>query len=86
MENKSPLRTLYAVQLFTIVVLILLLIQQILPFFGIVPIGKQLPAGMPYKTLPPGGYVSPSNHQLHGLDSASLARALRSRMIVNTGL
>ncbi len=39
MENKNPLRTLSIVQWMTIIILVLLLIQQVLPFFGIAPIG-----------------------------------------------
>ncbi len=48
MENRNPLRTLYIVQLMTIIILVLLLIQQVLPFFGILPIGAHpiiIPAG-----------------------------------------
>jgi hypothetical protein len=40
MENNSQSRTLYFIQLFIIVILILLLIVQALPFFGIIPPGK----------------------------------------------
>ena len=82
MENKSPLRTLYIVQLLTIVVLVLLLIQQILPFFGIRPIGKPLPQLPPGKMIQPGAYVSPSNRPIPELGSEALVQALNAQMIV----
>ncbi len=50
MENNSQSRTLYFVQIAIIVILILLLIVQALPFFGIVPPGKGQ-----YQTFPKGG-------------------------------
>jgi hypothetical protein len=57
MDNKSSLRTLYIVQLVTIVILVLLLIQAVLPFFGILPIG----AHPQYFTSPPSPGSSYSN-------------------------
>lgn len=81
MENKKPLRTLYAVQLITIIILALLLIQEVLPFFGIAPIGRQPqiigPGGQQLNpgngSYGGGGYVSPSNQQSGRTDSYELA-------------
>ena len=77
MENKKPLRTLYAVQLITIIILALLLIQEVLPFFGIAPIGRQPqiigPGGQQLNPGGGGGYVGPSNQQSGRTDSYELA-------------
>ena len=54
MENNSQSRTLYLIQIITIVILVLLLIMQALPFFGIMPPGKQ-----PMIQSFPKSYVSP---------------------------
>ncbi len=43
MENNSQSRTLYMIQIITLVVLVLILIVHILPFFGIMPPGKGAP-------------------------------------------
>jgi hypothetical protein len=85
MENKNPLRTLYIVQLITIIILVLLLIQAILPFFGIYPPGKQPPQ---YFTKPgPGSsYSSPAPRQTGDIDSAEPALALSSQMIIQNAL
>ena len=62
MENKNPLRTLYVVQLVTIIILLMLLINTTLPFFGIMPIGGHMQRIGPGISAPGnGGYSSPSN-------------------------
>jgi hypothetical protein len=65
MKNKNPLRTLYVVQLATIIILVMLLINAMLPFFGIMPIGshiQRIGPGSPGISAPGnGGYISPSN-------------------------
>jgi hypothetical protein len=65
MENKNPLRTLYVVQLVTIIILLMLLINTMLPFFGIMPIGGHMqrigPGGPGISAPGNGGYSSPSN-------------------------
>ncbi|QBD80694.1 hypothetical protein EPA93_33865 [Ktedonosporobacter rubrisoli] len=63
MENNSQSRTLYILQIFTIVVLILVLIMHILPFFNIGITPKQIPPG----ALPSGkssGQVNPARAPL----------------------
>ncbi len=57
MENNSQSRTLYLIQIITIALLILLLIVQALPFFGIMPPGK------PQIQIGPQGYSGPAQYQ-----------------------
>ncbi len=59
MDNKKPLRTLYAVQMITIIVLLLLVIWHALPFFGINLGGER-------KFISPGGkgYISPASQTI----------------------
>jgi hypothetical protein len=56
MENNSQSRTLYLIQIITLVVLVLLLIVQILPFFGIIPPGKE---GPHIQAMPQGNIAPP---------------------------
>jgi hypothetical protein len=58
MENNSQSRTLYLIQIITIVILVLLLIMQALPFFGIMPPGKQ-----PNIQTFPKSHISPPQQQ-----------------------
>ena len=78
-ENKNPLRTLSIVQAVTIVILILLLIQQVLPFFGLAPIGSPKPQFFSN----PGGYVFPSNQQTGGVDRGELALTLNPHIALH---
>jgi hypothetical protein len=70
MENNSQSRTLYLIQIITIVILILLLIVQALPFLGIMPPGKQQ-----YQILPKG-YSGPAQYQasvsIHDMSALSI--------------
>lgn len=79
-ENKNPLRTLAIVQVVTIIILILLLIQQVLPFFGLAPIGSPKPQ---FFSSPGGGYVSPSNQQTGRIDRNELALALSPSIVLH---
>jgi hypothetical protein len=84
MGNKNSLRILYVVQLITIIILVLLLIQDTLPYFGITP-----PVGGSQRiivTPPPGGYIRPSKQQIRGFDGASLTLALSPQHIVHSAL
>jgi uncharacterized membrane protein len=73
MDNRKPLRTLYIVQLVTIIILVLLLIQQVLPFFGIAPIGAHPQIIRPgQQSVPGGGYISPSSQQVGNIDHSRL--------------
>jgi hypothetical protein len=56
MENNSQSRTLYMIQIITLVVLVLMLIVHILPFFGIMPPGK----GTPHIQTYPKSNIAPS--------------------------
>ncbi len=62
MENNSPLRTLYIVQLLTIVILTLLLINALLPFFGIMPVGMH-PREFSVPAQKTSGYSGPASRQ-----------------------
>jgi hypothetical protein len=75
MENNKNYRTLYMIQVLTIVVLILVLIAQILPFFGLSVNGGNK---MQYFTNPgAGGSISPSNHLANIVSPAALAQNSR---------
>lgn len=75
MENNKNYRTLYMIQVLTIVVLILVLIAQILPFFGLSVGGNKAPQ---YFTSPnPGGSTSPSNHLASIVSPATLSQSSR---------
>jgi hypothetical protein len=69
MENNSQSRTLYLIQIITLVVLVLLLIVQILPFFGIMPPGK----GTPHiQTMPKSNIASPQQQSEASTDTVAL--------------
>jgi hypothetical protein len=72
METNNQSRTLYIIQVITLVVLILLLITQALPFFGINVMGKPAPVILPKGG---GGYTSPSNNQT-GMSSGATPGSL----------
>lgn len=78
-EKKNPLRTLAIVQVATIVILVLLLIQQVLPFFGIAPLGSPKPQYFSN----PGGCVSPSNQPTDSIDGHELALTLNSHLVLH---
>ena len=62
MENNSQSRTLYLIQIITLVVLVLILIVHILPFFGITPPGK----GVPHIKTYPTSNIAPSQQPSTG--------------------
>jgi hypothetical protein len=69
MENNSQSRTLYLIQIITLVVLVLLLVVQLLPFFGIMPPGK----GTPHLQMVPKGNIAPPQQQSNAsTDSVAL--------------
>lgn len=68
MENNSQSRTLSLIQAITIIVLILLLIIQILPFFGIMPPGKQ----PQIQTFPKSHISSPQQEREASMYGAAL--------------
>jgi len=59
MENNSQSRTLYLIQILTIVVLILILIMQALPFLGFSPLDGEKPQ---YYTAPKPGQSGSSTN------------------------
>ncbi|GHO94182.1 hypothetical protein KSF_042300 [Reticulibacter mediterranei] len=69
MENNSQSRTLYLIQIITLVVLVLLLIVQILPFFGIMPPGKSAPH---IQTMPKGNVAPPQQPGEASTDTVAL--------------
>jgi uncharacterized membrane protein len=74
MDNRKSLRTLYIVQLVTIIILVLLLIQQVLPFFGILPIGAHPQIIQPGpQSVPNGGYTSPTGQDVGSINGTELA-------------
>src|SRR5437764_13796873 len=72
-NHKKRLRTLTIVQVLTIVILVLILINQSLPFLGIAPIGSQ---NTPMQFHKSGGYVSPAHQKVGDIDDAYLAKDL----------
>lgn len=69
MENNNNYRTLYALQMFTIVVLALVLVIHLLPFFGL-PMPGQQPTRI---TAPPTNYTQPAQQQGNALSDAPIA-------------
>lgn len=79
MERRNPLRTLYIVQLVTIIILVLLLIQEVLPFFGVLPIGAHPQIIQPGG----GGFISPSRQRVGSINGAEFALDFNPYVVVN---